>query len=98
MVAIVSVALRRPYRFLVLAMVVLVCGGLSGARAPAGIFPNGGNRVASGHDRAVTGGAICANIATLFFVPAIFSLVQRQRGAAPRRLPLVAAPVVAAHP
>jgi multidrug efflux pump subunit AcrB len=35
--------------------------------------------------RAVIGGLICATIATLLFVPAVFSLLHRHTGALPRR-------------
>ncbi len=40
MIAIVSVALRRPYTFIVLAMLILIFGVLSAVRTPTDIFPN----------------------------------------------------------
>ncbi len=47
MVAIVSIALRRPYTFIVLAMLILIFGVLSALRTPTDIFPNIGIPVIS---------------------------------------------------
>ncbi len=47
MIAIVSVALRRPYTFIVLAMLILIFGVLSAVRTPTDIFPNIGIPVVS---------------------------------------------------
>ncbi len=47
MIAIVSVALRRPYTFIVLALVILLFGVLAAVRTPTDIFPNIGIPVVS---------------------------------------------------
>ncbi|MBN9509303.1 MAG: efflux RND transporter permease subunit [Alphaproteobacteria bacterium] len=47
MVAIVSIALRRPYTFIVLAVLILIFGALSALRTPTDIFPNIGIPVVS---------------------------------------------------
>ena len=47
MIAIVSVALRRPYTFIVLAVLILIFGALSAVRTPTDIFPNIGIPVVS---------------------------------------------------
>ena len=48
--------------------------------------------------RAVIGGLVCATVSTLFFVPAIFSLVHRQRGEPPLPKQPAALPALANHP
>jgi multidrug efflux pump subunit AcrB len=40
MLALVRIALRRPYTFVVLALLILIAGGLSALRTPADIFPD----------------------------------------------------------
>src|SRR5271170_7053369 len=40
MIALVRVALRRPYTFVVLALVILIVGPLSALRTPVDIFPD----------------------------------------------------------
>src|ERR1700754_4370798 len=40
MIGIVRIALRRPYTFVVLAMVILIVGPLSALRTPVDIFPD----------------------------------------------------------
>jgi multidrug efflux pump subunit AcrB len=40
MIAIVRIALRRPYTFVVLALVILIIGPLAALRTPVDIFPN----------------------------------------------------------
>jgi multidrug efflux pump subunit AcrB len=40
MIGIVRIALRRPYAFVVLAMVILIVGPLSALRTPVDIFPD----------------------------------------------------------
>nr|MDA8253434.1 efflux RND transporter permease subunit [Rhodospirillales bacterium] len=47
MIAIVSVALRRPYTFIVLAVLILIFGVLAAVRTPTDIFPNIGIPVVS---------------------------------------------------
>jgi multidrug efflux pump subunit AcrB len=47
MIGIVSVALRRPYTFIVLAVLILIFGTLSSLRTPTDIFPNIGIPVIS---------------------------------------------------
>ena len=39
MVALVRIALRRPYTFVVLALLILIVGPLAAARTPVDIFP-----------------------------------------------------------
>ena len=39
MIGIVRIALRRPYTFVVLALVILIVGPLSALRTPVDIFP-----------------------------------------------------------
>ena len=48
--------------------------------------------------RAVIGGLVCATVSTLFFVPAIFSLVHRPRGEPPLPKQPAALPALANHP
>ena len=40
MIAIVRIALRRPYTFVVLALVILIVGPLAALRTPVDIFPD----------------------------------------------------------
>jgi multidrug efflux pump subunit AcrB len=40
MMALVRIALKRPYTFVVLALLILVAGTLSALRTPTDIFPN----------------------------------------------------------
>ena len=40
MIAIVRIALRRPYTFVVLALLILIVGPLSALRTPVDIFPD----------------------------------------------------------
>src|SRR5450631_4370093 len=40
MIAIVRIALRRPYTFVVLALVILIVGPLAAMRTPVDIFPD----------------------------------------------------------
>jgi multidrug efflux pump subunit AcrB len=40
MLALVRIALRRPYTFVVLALLILIAGGLSALRTPTDIFPD----------------------------------------------------------
>ena len=40
MVAIVKLALRRPYTFVVMAVLILIFGVASALRTPTDIFPN----------------------------------------------------------
>src|ERR1700709_2694330 len=40
MIGIVRIALRRPYTFVVLAMVIMIIGPLSALRTPVDIFPD----------------------------------------------------------
>jgi multidrug efflux pump subunit AcrB len=40
MVAIVRIALRRPYTFVVLALLIFILGTLAALRTPVDIFPN----------------------------------------------------------
>ena len=40
MIAIVRIALRRPYTFVVLALVILIIGPLAALRTPVDIFPD----------------------------------------------------------
>ena len=40
MIGIVSVALRRPYTFIVLALLIMIFGGLAAVSTPTDIFPN----------------------------------------------------------
>ena len=40
MLALVRIALRRPYTFVVLALLILIAGTLSALRTPADIFPD----------------------------------------------------------
>src|SRR5271154_6432688 len=47
MIGIVRVALRRPYTFVVMAMLILIFGTLSALRTPIDIFPNIGIPVIS---------------------------------------------------
>ena len=47
MIAIVRIALRRPYTFVVLALLILIFGTLSAIRTPVDIFPNIGIPVIS---------------------------------------------------
>jgi len=47
MIAIVKVALRRPYTFVVLALLILIFGVMSAVRTPTDIFPNIGVPVIS---------------------------------------------------
>ena len=47
MIGIVSVALRRPYTFVVLALLIVIFGVLSAVRTPTDIFPNIGIPVVS---------------------------------------------------
>ena len=43
MIGIVRIALRRPYTFVVLALVLLIIGPLAAMRTPVDIFPDPGN-------------------------------------------------------
>jgi multidrug efflux pump subunit AcrB len=47
MTAIVRLALARPYTFVVMAILVLIFGGMSAIRTPTDIFPNIGIPVVS---------------------------------------------------
>src|ERR1700743_2216324 len=47
MIWIVQVALRRPYTFIVLALLIMIFGVLSAVRTPTDIFPNIGIPVIS---------------------------------------------------
>ncbi len=47
MIAIVRTALRKPYTFVVLAVLILIFGGLAAARTPTDIFPGIGIPVIS---------------------------------------------------
>ena len=40
MIGLVSIALRRPYTFVVLALVILIVGPLAALRTPVDIFPD----------------------------------------------------------
>jgi multidrug efflux pump subunit AcrB len=40
MIALVGVALRRPYTFVVLALLILIVGPLAALRTPTDIFPD----------------------------------------------------------
>src|SRR6202023_2027035 len=40
MIAVVRIALRRPYTFVVLALVILIIGPLAALRTPVDIFPD----------------------------------------------------------
>ena len=40
MLAIVRIALRRPYTFVVLALLIMIVGPLSALRTPVDIFPD----------------------------------------------------------
>src|SRR3981081_934622 len=40
MIAVVRIALRRPYTFVVLALVILIVGPLAALRTPVDIFPD----------------------------------------------------------
>ena len=40
MIGIVRIALRRPYTFVVLALVIMIIGPLSALRSPIDIFPD----------------------------------------------------------
>ncbi len=43
MIALIRIALSRPYTFVVLALLILIAGGLSWRKMPTDIFPNIGN-------------------------------------------------------
>ena len=48
---IVRLALKRPYTFVVMALLILVLGGVAIVRMPTDIFPNIDIPVVSGHDK-----------------------------------------------
>ena len=83
MIALVRIALSRPYTFVVLALVILIAGPLAALRTPTDIFPD--IRIP------VIGGLIFATIATLIFVPVVFSMVHKKVAPKPAA-PLSAAP------
>jgi multidrug efflux pump subunit AcrB len=47
MTALVRIAIRRPYTFIVMALLIMLGGGLAAIRTPTDIFPNIGIPVIS---------------------------------------------------
>lgn len=67
----VRIALKRPYTFVVMAMFIVIFGGM----APTAL--NAEQNAPLG--RAVIGGLIFATVATLIFVPVVFGVAHSRK-------------------
>ena len=80
---VVQIALRRPYTFVVVSFLIAIFGALAAVRTPTDIFPNINIPVVS---VVWTYNGLLPNdmsgrvaVATLFFVPTVFSVLHARR-------------------